>query len=49
MADITMCSGEGCSTKESCYRFKAPVNELRQSYFTDIPGKDKSCKYYWSI
>ena len=28
MADITMCSGDGCSTKESCYRFKAPVNEF---------------------
>lgn len=48
MADITMCSGEGCSTKESCYRFKAPVNEFRQSYFMKVPGKDESCNYYWN-
>jgi len=48
MADITMCSGDGCSTKESCYRFKAPVNELYQSYFMDVPGKDESCNYYWN-
>lgn len=48
MADITMCSGLGCSIKESCYRFKAPVNEWRQAYFTEVPGKDKSCEYYWN-
>ena len=47
MADITMCSGDGCSTKESCYRFTAPVNEWRQSYFVEVPGKDESCDQYW--
>ena len=48
MADITMCSGDGCSTKESCYRFKAPVNEFRQAYFMGVPGKDETCNYYWN-
>jgi hypothetical protein len=48
MADITMCSGEGCSVKESCYRFKAPVNEFRQAYFMGVPGKDETCNYYWN-
>lgn len=47
MADITMCSGEGCSTKGSCHRFKAPVNEFRQSFFVKVPGKDETCNYYW--
>jgi hypothetical protein len=48
MADITMCSGEGCSVKESCYRFKAPVNEFRQAYFMGVPGIDETCNYYWN-
>ena len=47
MADITMCSGDGCSTKENCYRFTAPINEYAQSYFAKVPGKDKSCNHYW--
>ena len=47
MSDITMCSGEGCSAKESCHRFTAPVSEHRQSYFMKVPGKDESCNYYW--
>jgi hypothetical protein len=37
MADITMCAGEGCLKKESCYRFNATPNPFRQSYFMDIP------------
>jgi hypothetical protein len=36
MADITMCSGDGCSIKESCYRFTAPINEYAQSYFMEV-------------
>ena len=47
MADITMCSGYRCSTKENCYRFTAPINEYAQSYFAKVPGKDKSCNHYW--
>lgn len=48
MADITMCSGQGCSVKDDCYRHTAQANEWRQSYFTETPGKDKSCEYYWN-
>lgn len=47
MADITMCSGDGCSIKESCYRFTAQINEYAQSYFMEVPGKDESCNHYW--
>lgn len=53
MADITMCNGTGCQVKESCYRYTAPVNEQRQSYFTEVPlyydhdtGME-SCDYFW--
>lgn len=47
MPDITMCSGEGCPFKESCYRFTAKPNEYRQSYFVEPPIKDGKCDHYW--
>lgn len=37
MADITMCTGEGCPNKTLCYRYCAPINEFRQSYFMEVP------------
>lgn len=43
MPDITMCNGEGCPVKESCYRFMAIANEYRQSYFLSSPIKDGKC------
>lgn len=46
MPDITMCSGEECALKESCYRFTAKASEY-QSYFIDPPIKDGECRYYW--
>jgi len=48
MADISMCSGEGCPKKENCYRHTAYANEFMQSYFTEVPLKeDKTCEWYW--
>ena len=53
MADITMCKGTGCKVKESCYRYTAPVNEHRQSYFLGVPlyydheTGIESCDHYW--
>ena len=52
MPDISMCKGEDCTIKETCYRFKATPNEYRQSYFTNPPldGVDidgnSNCEYY---
>lgn len=37
MADISMCSGSGCSLRTRCYRFTATPNEFRQSYFMNVP------------
>jgi len=53
MADITMCKGENCPMKETCYRYKAVPSEYWQSYFTKLPleiieGKVE-CKFYWEI
>lgn len=49
MADITMCRGENCPLKETCYRFTAIANEFRQSYFKDIPYNYEKvwCNEYW--
>lgn len=51
MADITMCKGEMCAKKETCYRYTAPVNEYRQSYFVASPINMLSgkCNEYWEI
>jgi len=56
MADITMCTGKGCNMTNTCYRYKAPVNEYRQAYFVNAPHKDKVdednntiCDEYWMV
>lgn len=50
--DITKCSGENCPVKEECYRFTAPADEFRQSYFLTSPIKTTEegkldCEHYW--
>jgi hypothetical protein len=50
MADISMCSGEGCPFKDTCYRHTAPKSLVWQSYFTEPPiikGEEITCEYYW--
>ena len=37
MTDITMCKGQDCLLRESCYRYTAPANPYRQSYFLTEP------------
>jgi len=37
MTDITMCKGQDCLLRESCYRHTAPANPYRQSYFLTEP------------
>jgi len=49
MADITMCKDKTCPKASSCYRYTAPINELRQSFFIVSPLKeDKTCNEYWN-
>jgi hypothetical protein len=47
MADITMCSGEGCHMKNKCYRFTAKPDEHWQSWFGTVPIEDGKCEMYW--
>lgn len=48
MADISMCYGEGCPLKTECYRYTAPINEHRQTYFVYVPYDHayKGCEYF---
>ena len=52
MADITMCTGEGCVAKQDCKRFTEEANPYRQSYFVEPPWKVTgpstfSCVMFW--
>jgi hypothetical protein len=47
MPDISMCDGEGCKKRETCYRFTA-TPDRRQAYFKHPPVKeDGKCAYFW--
>lgn len=51
MPDITMCRGEGCSLRETCYRYKSKPTKERQPYSTAPPieianGLRTVCEYY---
>lgn len=50
MADITMCSGNMCAKKESCYRFTASTSHY-QSYFAAPPISmlTGECKEYVEV
>lgn len=45
MPDITMCKGEGCEARVTCYRFTATPS-MRQSYFMKNPSDNNGCEYY---
>lgn len=46
MADISMCSGDGCHQKSECYRHTANQG-FRQSFFSKPPNDGLSCEYFW--
>lgn len=49
MPDISMCNGDKCTIKETCYRFKAIPSEM-QSYFINSPvNDDGTCDYFMEI
>jgi len=49
MGDFTMCDGQGCELKSTCYRYKAEPSLYRQSYFTESPIENGQCDYYWEV
>jgi hypothetical protein len=46
MPDITMCPGDGCTKKDTCYRHTAEPNPYRQSWFFESPWEDGNCVEY---
>ena len=46
MPDISMCEGTECPLKTFCYRYTAQPSPFWQSYFTETPFKEDSCKYF---
>lgn len=48
MPDISMCTGEGCKKKKTCYRFTAKPSSY-QSYFSVPPKEQDKCEYYYPV
>ncbi len=46
MPDITMCSGQNCEKKETCYRYMAIPSSWQSMFAEEMP---EDCKYYWKI
>ena len=46
MPDITMCKGENCPLKQTCYRYNAKPSDY-QSYFMEPPVDNGKCEYFW--
>lgn len=54
MPDITMCNGEDCPIKDTCYRFKAKASSYQsffsgQPYEVDLGGEFTGCNYHWKM
>lgn len=41
-----MCDGKNCKVANNCYRHKAPINELWQSWAIWQPKKGEKCDGY---
>jgi hypothetical protein len=50
MPDITMCTGEGCPLRKTCYRYTATPTPRRQAYFAaptvEVIDGHAHCVYY---
>lgn len=49
MSDILKCMGFDCPLRENCYRFKAPNNDLYQSYLYEPPYNNGTCELFYEI
>lgn len=50
MPDLTMCEGDGCKAKDTCYRYTTTPTPHRQSYFMTPPVDAKGeCEYYIKV
>lgn len=50
MPDITMCDGNHCELRSTCYRYKAEPSKYMQSYFLKEPFQNPNeCVEYWEV
>jgi len=50
MSDISMCKGQDCPIRETCYRFKANPDPFRQAYASfKYDSVTQSCDHYWKF
>ncbi len=51
MVDSTMCTGEDCPLRKTCYRFRANPDVQWQSYFMATPydPETKECEAEWAL
>lgn len=49
VADIRMCSGQGCPVKDRCYRYTAPKSLVWQPFFMEVPynHENEECDHFW--
>ncbi len=49
MPDISLCTSESCTLKETCYRYKAIPNHYYQSYSNFMQKPDGTCENYLDL
>jgi hypothetical protein len=48
MPDMSICTGNDCPLKDSCYRYKAKAGEYMQSYIeAPYNVEEAKCDFYW--
>ncbi len=49
MSDISMCPGNNCKKKNTCFRYLADKDKYAQSYCQFTLDKEGKCEYYWEV
>lgn len=47
--DISKCTNEYCTLKETCYRYTVEAGEFMQAYGAFVQDKDDKCDAYWEV
>ena len=51
MPDMSICTGEECPLRNTCYRYRANASTLMQYYFTEVPYnvEEDKCDFYYPL
>ncbi len=50
MPDMSICTGEECPLRNTCYRYRANASEYLQSYIESPYSTEESkCDFYWPL